>query len=1707
MADPTIVLKCSLERLWPYETPDNWYFALNYVLSIDHPDADQGTVTPIWLEPWRWDSIVNVVAVDGDLKPIPNPVRVLPVQPLVNQERVASVYDALVNALGFDSKGKLIPDFASYTKSVQWDDNQNVPNHLRIPVITGDITTRPASIQQALNLSRYFTVAKHTDPNPQGQTSKLPLPKYLFAAPTVSIPSVTSGPVSPSPPPLDQNKPKPTNVRWIYTGAPKGVTIRADVQGIDPQNPPSWFYSDGKSTTYWIQGYKTPADWEYDDNPAWIANLRSYAVTMADLPARMLETVRLLGKESDFSAAAFYRMFFAFVVERIPGTDQVQWTPGLLDTAAIAAADVASNPPSRAAAGATAGKVTPIDPMKKAPKDLHGVLTVDDGIRLKAIQTQLSNPDSWKAFVAKLNQPSLDAEAPPEQFGFRDQWLKFQKDIRSRQTGMKAIDLRASLVQPLNEFYKSRIGANATLAGMNGSSQTLLDLMKLDPPDKGKAKVLKGAGLLPPFRPTPRAHPFVVPVANPDTLPPSSTALVSGYALLTRLAKQAGASPTSFTPWRCATAGCLYGLDNSTAAPIQSVFSKIMGGGPAPVPAPRPVAPDVDIAILPMRPDTDGSAAQQRFTYDACARTASNALGDLATLAQKDNNIQPTVKGGGSGATQAHNSLQLPALWFARAIAPSAGAAADLPEQIAAHQSALKFGYVVEGAVAAVPNSGALPLELSSFDVQTGGNPGDLRDYSPITIPDDVVYRELYLRCVPIGAPEVLYQSTDQNVIPNASGPAKQPYIKQPFFDSSTGIVTLERELDRDTLLGDTDFHFYFEDHPERANSAGTTDGGIGMLDLSQSPDGFSAVFEAFDVPPVKTQNPKPMIKIAFEFLTDTTAPGQPFVLIDYQCSPPSQPDARSIFDIRLEAKRDAQGNLSLWATTIPRQDLFTPLKTANSSKIGPIDVTQATGVRIRVSAKGFGTDQFVTYRRPRIRLASSTQSGPQSQALESPKPSIEYFLMAGDTGFSTARDTAHFYAPKMFSFSIRRPATDIFTWDRWWKWSAIDLDQRAALWDNYFERAKQELDASQALADDPAVERIFVEAVPLYTSGSEPVKVQLLSASDPGPAKLGRDTTGTPIQLKVDDSPGHSGAFNLKTNPPTLTVASGEIWELRFYSGVPKSHFFGNKPSSDLTQPPRLHPGLEASQREATLDNGDTYVLFGPTTFRVEAAAAALGPSGASPLDQVAGQLLDTLDLAFKPGQRSGSELRVLFDRKKMTNFNAENFRAYISEAELHVQEWRWLGRPFQSNFPWAKLDDQGELQKWEDSGGFNGRREADVLVERKRLALYDDAPQLWQQDISGDQRALYHRYRVRVYERYRALMPTQDSRFTSVVDDLWKREFVPCRRSDLPPKPNIRLVVPLTQRREWAFEADGCTPSNQGSPGILVFAAEQWYCFGGLNENLEIKIVNTSDESLREVPNLSEYGYDPIMTGDTIKGNVDFNNDDIIGPIGHTLDVNTDAPLFQACSFIISAPDLPGGKGTLENGIPTMALVRFRRVIKKEGLVPVSDGKGGWQSPPSDLASEYTNPSLVHFLPDPLHVIDQQKTELESLYAVISGTQLSIKCGNGTAATLKTYRKNEVWALVNEGGRDAFGQVQERFAALYKVGNGGNGSLFAGNPPSNPDECVVRLLEVQRSPSDIGGDNDATIWQKLFSIQDPDQDTTLRILPITYALPVKSP
>jgi hypothetical protein len=646
---------------------------------------------------------------------------------------------------------------------------------------------------------------------------------------------------------------------------------------------------------------------------------------------------------------------------------------------------------------------------------------------------------------------------------------------------------------------------------------------------------------------------------------------------------------------------------------------------------------------------------------------------------------------------------------------------------------------------------------------------------------------------------------------------------------------------------------------------------------------------------------------------------------------------------------------------------------------------------------------------------------------------------------------------------------------------------------------------------DDPATEDLlYAELWPVFSSSSEK-KTGLAAIQRTLLTDFRKDLQSNPVTVTIG-----IGAANVAGSPSKLvvTVPEGEVWELRIHALVEDALY-----EDDGKR--RFHPALDAKLAKETL-NGKTYRLQPGYRMLVEVAT-----DGLKDADK------ERLWSALVP-EALGSRIAVRLDTTKISTF-----AKWISRAEIRRQAWRWNGRtigpfPFDVTKPDGVAQDgtpfvDPKILKWE-AKAFADREDADCARSSAVIHLKNLQPLLYEEDRANDARALLYRFGVDVFSRYDGLgVPTPklhaEHSLEPKVTTPWRRLVHRCRWTEEVPKPRVKLVVPLTEARDGDLPS-ATSPSTPcglpakpgGAAGLLVVLNEPWYEVGGLAEELLVELSRVQDPA-PGFEDLPEIGPDPILTGDGWKGGMDVQLaiGDQDGPIGHTFDTDSSAPLFVSTSFVLRPPIVkdPGHKDIDLSW--SFAKVRFCRQLLPAGSAIVL---------PEEGKSKETAPFWVQFLPDTSSFLlktvegdkDLSHLGIEDLTLRLPGTGGPFDVITKEAGDRVRILARLEAASGGKGGflqallvtrtiHDARGAEDEKYLGLYQF----VGTAWApmdGPAMMSGMDLKARIVEIQgRLGTDVKVANgQPTVWEKMFPGPLPDgadaglpQDAVLRIVRVS--------
>jgi len=479
---------------------------------------------------------------------------------------------------------------------------------------------------------------------------------------------------------------------------------------------------------------------------------------------------------------------------------------------------------------------------------------------------------------------------------------------------------------------------------------------------------------------------------------------------------------------------------------------------------------------------------------------------------------------------------------------------------------------------------------------------------------------------------------------------------------------------------------------------------------------------------------------------------------------------------------------------------------------------------------------------------------------------------------------------------------------------------------------------------------------------------------------------------------------------------------------------------------------------------------------------------------------------------------------------------------GQTSPEDWNEIGGvTFDGSVSWTNLGQwsQTNVDDWEtiNFGEEFGRPLNDFRISNRRFTLSGgDSQELLSVDLSKDPRCQYLRFRVTAHNRYENMPGFRYPASAASRLSPWKAVSVPRQAlMPAPPKPLIRLVLPLTQRTS----KDGPTRLFD----LLVIADETWYQIGGLGETLVGQIqpvlgskLATIDASLTvQFGQVDRFGgdagvtylgsgialqkTDPPATGDYAAGQYSINASGPY-PVYHfshadeganvaiaylLLDPNgvqrseygTDQ-IVDGSAAPVAQPQMdctPMGASLNDPALSVQnySHTYFMGIVDPANLVSWNHFKVQFRrelrpfagSVVQTLASAWTDPMWVQTIPDSATFKTQaggvlHMSKIQPSWQPVAGGQSSVQLAEPIAPTSGNF---QLWFVVTRQITDAFGNPAE----VYEPAEGG--STDSPSITLTPGaQYNLHIVEVQTSPS----------WEKPPVGQEPAFDDTDFLRPL---------
>lgn len=480
----------------------------------------------------------------------------------------------------------------------------------------------------------------------------------------------------------------------------------------------------------------------------------------------------------------------------------------------------------------------------------------------------------------------------------------------------------------------------------------------------------------------------------------------------------------------------------------------------------------------------------------------------------------------------------------------------------------------------------------------------------------------------------------------------------------------------------------------------------------------------------------------------------------------------------------------------------------------------------------------------------------------------------------------------------IRPPAVEFGAFSRWIADGLNDSDGMA------FKYVRERLSNAHKLInlpegvgdrtlDDPAVERLFAELVPLFPEpDTVQTKATLLNLVAPGEQRS--------LGLAFDPELSSDLHLEEKDGNLVLNVPEGMVAELRIYGVVDLKYYAGEKKFADF---------LLTGQRREEL-SGITYVFGAPLRVRIEnpiasltRAASILPNQKLSPSDLVA---VFNVSLPADDGYNAKIRRRLAAECRFRDVSNADHgdiysVLRYARAFRILPQKWSWRGRPLAAigNLAFVSAEqadiDRRIASDWEQNA-FAGRSDIDIgpsltgKLSREHLRASPDRllpALLGRYDLQYEGSANYWRFALEVDSRYRAMAGDRAGQTVRTEAPnrsiVWKPLYVPPqlsysaspvserRAEKLLARPPVDVILPLTEPLEGADPfacEDPAAIENYPLPPILVELGERWYENGNIGDRLEVVVEQAQhplpDNLLQQVP---QEGSDALLQKDSSK------------------------------------------------------------------------------------------------------------------------------------------------------------------------------------------------------------------------------------------------
>jgi len=345
---------CSIEPLWPYSNENDWLVGLNISVAIvpgDGNDPRSLQKLASWKDriPWRWNPIAAAYYLIDSSQPTACPdgverlgqrVQVEEPVPDLGMLGAERIFEAVYQKTVIDNPDFIDPtnpryynpllynpDKADDLPTYQDPDYPNDPtkrrtvSDRRFYAWLADLSTRPAVVQQNLNLSRLVSL--------KGIASGQDSTKYLYLVPELSgVPGFDKlGPPSRFVPPCGGHG----AAMWTYASTDDCVIAYSQPFLISPWKPPD--PSNVKSlidpSTYWIRATDAP---QLEADPGALTNLAQQLEDSFNLPSLIESAFKAQTTLAPDDLADWRNAFYASLRDRVLSGDRASFLGNPMST-------------------------------------------------------------------------------------------------------------------------------------------------------------------------------------------------------------------------------------------------------------------------------------------------------------------------------------------------------------------------------------------------------------------------------------------------------------------------------------------------------------------------------------------------------------------------------------------------------------------------------------------------------------------------------------------------------------------------------------------------------------------------------------------------------------------------------------------------------------------------------------------------------------------------------------------------------------------------------------------------------------------------------------------------------------------------------------------------------------------------------------------------------------------------------------------------------------------------------------------------------------------------------------------------------------------------------------------------------------------------------------------------------------------------------